>query len=140
MILKVKKLNPDAKTPAYAHPGDAGLDLFSIEDVVIKPGERYAVATGLALELEPGFVSLIWDRSGVALKNGMKTMGGVIEHTYRGEYKIIMFNTSHEDYQIKKGDRIAQLLVQPVITAEVVEVDNLSETARGEGAFGSTGK
>jgi dUTP pyrophosphatase len=138
MILKVKKLNPDAKTPKYAHKGDAGMDLFSCEDTVLQPGERKMVPTGISLGFPEGYVALIWDKSGIAA-SGIKTMGGVIEHTYRGEYKVIMLNTSSEAYEIKKGQKIAQLLIQPVVSADIQEVSELSETSRGEGAFGSTG-
>jgi len=137
--LKIKKLNPDAIIPRYALPGDAGMDLFSVEDVTIEPGQRHAVATGLAIELPAGFVSLIWDKSGVALKKGLTKMAGVIEHTYRGEYKILLLNTSEEVVEIKKGDKIAQLLIQPIVTAQILEVEDLSETDRGVGGFGSTG-
>lgn len=138
MLLKIKKLNPEAKLPSYGHKGDAGLDLFSCEDTVIVPGERKRVSTGISIEFEKGHVALIWDKSGVA-DSGIKIMGGVLEYTYRGEYKVIMLNTSHKDYEIKKGQKIAQLLIQPIITAEIEEVKELSETERGEGAFGSTG-
>jgi len=138
MLLKIKKLNPEAKLPSYAHKGDAGLDLFSCEDVIIKAGERKTIGTGISIEFEEGYVALIWDKSGVAA-SGIKSMGGVMEHTYRGEYKVVMLNTSSEDYKIKKRQKIAQLLIQPVITADVQEVEELSETKRGEGAFGSTG-
>jgi len=137
--IKVKKLHHDAILPSYAHPGDAGLDLFSVEDMIVKAGERVLVSTGISIELPEGYVSLIWDKSGLAAKNGLKTMGGVIEHSYRGEYKIILFNTSKEDYFIKKGSKIAQLLIQPITTAEVEEVQELSETQRGAKGFGSTG-
>lgn len=137
--IKIKKLNPDAILPSYAHPGDAGLDMFSCEDCEIEPGKRKLVSTGLAIELPQGFVSLIWDKSGIASKFGIKTMAGVIEHTYRGEYKILLYNTSEEIFKIEKGQKIAQLLVQPIATAEVIEVDELSDTQRGEGGFGSTG-
>jgi len=139
MQIKIKKLNPDAIIPRYALPGDAGMDLFSAEDVTIMPGERHPIATGLSIELPEGFVSLIWDKSGIALKKGLMKMAGVIEHTYRGEYKILLLNTSKEEVEIKKGDKIAQLLVQPIVTAEIIEVDKLSETDRGAGGFGSTG-
>jgi dUTP pyrophosphatase len=138
MILKVKKLNENAVIPSYAHKGDAGLDLFSCESVVLKPGERKTVATGIALEFPEGYVSLIWDKSGIGAK-GITVLGGVIEHTYRGEPKVIMLNTSKEDYEIKKGQKIAQLLIQPIATVEIEEVSELSDTERGEGAFGSTG-
>ncbi len=138
MLLKVKKINPEAKLPSYAHKGDAGLDLFSCEDAVLKPGERKMISTGLSMEFPEGNVALIWDKSGIAA-SGIKTMGGVIEHTYRGEYKVVMLNTTSEAYEIKKGQKIAQLLIQPIVTAEVKEVKELSETERGAGAFGSTG-
>ena len=115
------------------------MDLYSVENITIEPGQRYAVATGLSIELPEGFVSLIWDKSGIALKKGVTTMGGVIEHTYRGEYKIILLNTSAEPFEIKIGDKIAQILIQPIVTAEVEEVEELSETARGAGGFGHTG-
>lgn len=138
MLLKVKKLNPEAILPKYAREGDAGLDLYSCEECIIEVGERKLVSTGISIELPEGYVALIWDRSGIANK-GIKTMGGVIDHTYRGEYKVIMLNTSKEDYEIKKGHRIAQVLIQPIVTAEVQEVEELSETQRGDGAFGSTG-
>lgn len=137
--IKVKRLHPDAILPSYAHPGDAGMDIYSVEDKIIKTGERVLVSTGLAIELPEGYVSLIWDKSGLANNFGLKTMGGVIEHTYRGEYKIVMFNTSKEDYFIKKGAKIAQLLVQPIITAEIEQVEELSDSSRGQSGFGSTG-
>ncbi len=137
MKIKIKKLHPDAVIPKYAHEGDAGLDLHSVEDVILRPFERKVVGTGLSIELPEGFVSLIWDKSGVASK-GIKSMGGVIEYTYRGEYKIILINFSDEIYEIKKGEKIAQLLIQPIKTAEVEISEELSETSRGEGGFGST--
>jgi len=137
--VKVKKLEPNAIIPCYAHPEDAGLDLFSNEEAEILPGERKLIGTGLQIELPAGFVALVWDKSGVAYKNGIKTMAGVIEHTYRGEYKILLYNTSKENYKIEKHQKIAQLLIQPIISAEVEEVNELSETSRGEGCFGSTG-
>lgn len=137
--IKVKKINADAVLPRYAHPGDAGMDLFSCENYALKPGERKLFGTGLKIEIPAGYVSLIWDKSGIANK-GIKTMGGVIEHTYRGEYKVILLNTSDKNYEIKMGDKIAQLLIQPVETVEILEFDELSETSRGEGGFGSTGR
>ncbi len=137
--LKIKKLNAEAKLPSYAHEGDAGLDLFSNEeDFILKPNYRKLIGTGISIELPPGFVSLIWDKSGVA-SNGIKTMGGVIEHTYRGEYKVILVNLSSKDYEIKKGQKIAQLLIQKIETAEIEETENLSDSVRGKKAFGSSG-
>ena len=137
--VKVKKLHPDAITPSYAHPGDAGLDIFSNEDCIIEPKKRYLVKTDISIELPEEYVSLIKDKSGVAYKDGITHMAGVIEHTYRGEYKILLHNTTNEPYKIKKGQKIAQIVIVPVATAEVEVVGTLSETQRGDGAFGSTG-
>lgn len=137
--IKVKKLHPDAILPSYAHIGDAGMDIFSVENVLIKSGERALVSTGLSMEFPEEYVCLIWDKSGLAAKNGIKTMGGVIEHSYRGEYKIIMFNTSKEDFKIIKGQKIAQALIQPIVSAEIEEVEELSDSLRGKDGFGSTG-
>ena len=138
MLLKVKKLKEEAVLPSYAHKGDAGMDLFSCEDVVLYPGEKKTVGTGLAISFPEGYVALIWDKSGEAVE-GITTLGGVIEHTYRGEYKVIMLNTGKNPYKIKKAQKIAQLLIQPIMTADVEEVSELGESKRGEGAFGSTG-
>ncbi len=136
--IKIKKLNPEAIAPSYAHSGDAGLDLCSCEEFILQPHERHLTSTGLSIEIPEGFVALIWDKSGVANK-GIKTMGGVIEYTYRGEYKVILYNTGKESFEVKKGQKIAQLLIQPIMTARIEEVDELSETERGDGGFGSTG-
>lgn len=137
--IKVKRLHADAVIPSYAHPGDAGMDVYSVEDYSLMPGERALIPTGLSIELPEGYVSLVWDKSGLAIKNGIKIMGGVIEYTYRGEYKVILLNTSKQVFEIKKGQKIAQVLIQPIITAEIEEVSDLSETLRGGGGFGSTG-
>jgi dUTP pyrophosphatase len=137
--IKIKKLNTEAKLPSYAHKGDAGLDLFSNEEsFILKPKHRKLIGTGISIELPPGFVSLIWDKSGIAM-NGIKTMGGVIEHTYRGEYKVILVNLSSKNYEIKKGQKIAQFLIQKIETAEIEEVNSLSNSVRGKNAFGSSG-
>lgn len=138
MKIKVKKLREDAIIPKYSHPGDAGMDLYSTEDIILKPKHRALVGTGLSIELPKGYVALIWDKSGVASK-GIKTMGGVIEYTYRGEYKVILVNLSSKDFEIKKGQKIAQLLLQPIQTADIEIVKKLSKTSRGKGGFGSTG-
>jgi dUTP pyrophosphatase len=140
MRMKVKKLDPEAKLPSYAHEGDAGMDICSIESFTLKPGERKTVRTGFSYELEPGFVSLIWDKSGLASRHGIKTMAGVIEHNYRGELMIVLLNTSGEDFHVEKGDRIAQMLIQPVTTAKIEETEELSDTTRGAGGFGSSGR
>src|SRR3989344_2759963 len=94
--IKIKKVNPDAIIPNYAHSGDAGMDIYSCEDCSINPKERFLVSTGLSIELPEGYVSFIKDKSGIAYKKGITTMAGVIEYTYRGEYKVLLFNTSDE--------------------------------------------
>jgi dUTP pyrophosphatase len=137
---KVKRLHPDAQLPKYGRPGDAGLDLHAAEDVTLVPHEQRIVKTGIALAIPPGAVGLVWDRSGMAAKNGVKTMAGVIDHTYRGELGVVLVNVTNRPYDVKKGDRVAQLLVQPIHTADVQEVDDLDETNRGDGGFGSSGR
>ncbi len=137
--LKVKRLREDAILPKYAHEGDAGLDVYSCEDAVLKAGERAMISTGISCEFPEGYVALVWDKSGLASKNGIKTMAGVIDCHYRGEWKIVLLNTSKEDIEIKKGQKIAQVLIQRIEKAEVKEVEELSDTTRGEGGFGSTG-
>ena len=139
MQIKIKKLHPDAVMPQYAHSGDAGMDLRAIEDVTLEPGQPVRIKTGLAIELPEGHVALLWDKSGLSTKHALKTLGGVIEHTYRGEYQVGMINLGREAYTFQAGDKIAQLLIQPIVTADPVEVAELSETERGAGSFGSTG-
>ncbi len=139
MKILVKKLHLEAKLPSYAHPGDAGMDLFSAEDIAINSGERIVCKTGVAMQIPEGYAGLIWDKSGIAAKNGIKTMGGVIDSGYRGEIGIVMQNLSKDVYNIKKGEKIAQMLIQRVESPEIVEVEELSDTSRGDGGFGSTG-
>ena len=139
MLIKFQKILAEAIIPHYAHPGDAGMDIFSAEDAVIKAGERRSVRTGVKMELPEGFVGLIWDKSGLALKNGIETMAGVIDSCYRGEIEIVLVNLSEQDYKIEKGQKIAQMLIQKVERAEIEEVEDLNETSRGAGGFGSTG-
>lgn len=140
MKIKVKKLNPEAKNPVYSHPGDAGMDLFSTERVVLRPNERASCPTGIAMEISEGYVGLIWDKSGIALNHGIKTMAGVIDSGYRGEIKIVLANMSNQVYTINVGDKIAQILVQKIENPEIEISEELSDTARGERGFGSTGK
>lgn len=140
MRIKVKKLDKEARLPEYAHPGDAGMDIFSLEDYELKPKERHLFSTGVSIALPRGYVALIWDKSGLAAKYGLSTLGGVIDADYRGEYKIVILNTSDKSYNIKKGDKIAQVIIQPVVKAETEEVEDLDQTGRGSGSFGSTGK
>jgi len=140
MKIKIKKLHPDATMPTYANEGDAGMDVFSLEDKIIMPGERYLFKLGFAMEIPDGYVGLFWDKSGLSAKYGIHTLAGVIDSTYRGEYGVLLLNTSNQSYEFKKGDKLAQLLIQPVSNPELEEVAKLSDTNRGEGGFGSTGK
>lgn len=140
MTLKVKKLVLEAKLPMRATAGDAGLDLYSVEDIAIQPGERIVVRTGVAMEIPFGYAGLIWDKSGLAAKKGIKVMGGVIDAGYRGEIQVVLVNLGDEPHAIAVGDKIAQILVQKVELLGVEEVAELSDTERGDGGFGSTGK
>ncbi len=140
MKLQIKKLDPRAKLPTYAHPGDAGLDIYTLEEVTIKPGERQSIKTGIALAIPDGYVGLVWDKSGLAFKYGLKSMAGVIDAGYRGELMICLFNTSSEPYTFKSGEKLVQLLIQKVDRVEIEEVDELDNTSRSDGRWGSTGK
>jgi dUTP pyrophosphatase len=137
--LKVKKIDPEAKIPCYSHPGDAGMDLFSLVDEVIQPGEVKPIPTGIQMAIPEGYVGLIWDKSGISLR-GVHRLAGVVDAGYRGEVRVVMANLGKEPYAIKKGMKIAQMLVQPVETMAIVEAEELDETSRGEGGFGSTGE
>lgn len=139
MNIQVKKLHPEAKVPSFAHPGDAGMDLYSVAKLILKAGERTSVPTGIAMALPEGYVALVWDKSGVSHKFGVKVLGGVIDSGYRGEYLVGLVNLSQESFEIKVGQKIAQLLIQKVEHPEVEEVAELDETSRGDGRFGSTG-
>lgn len=139
--LRVKRLDPQVPLPSYAHDGDAGLDLCAAEDVILVPMERAAVATGLAIAVPTGWVGLVHPRSGLALRQGLTVANapGTIDAGYRGELKVILVNLGDEAVTIARGDRVAQLVLQEVGAAEVVEVDDLDDTTRGDGGFGSTG-
>lgn len=141
MDLKVKKLTDNAIIPHYAHPGDAGLDLFSIEKVTIEPGAACLVKTGISLELPPGTEGQVRPRSGMALKHSVTVLNspGTIDEGYRGEVGVILINHGSRAFIIEPGMKIAQLLIKPVITANIIETTELSDTHRGEGGFGSTG-
>ncbi|MEZ5655287.1 MAG: dUTP diphosphatase [Sphingobium sp.] len=127
--------------PAYATSGAAGMDIVSAEDVILAPGTRHAVATGFAMAIPEGYEIQVRPRSGLALKNGISLPNtpGTIDSDYRGELKIIMINLSDDPFVIRRGDRVAQLVAAPVQLAAFAEVAELSDTARGEGGFGSTG-
>lgn len=140
LSLKIKRLHKDTKIPSRAHPGDAGLDLFAVQEVTLAPNERTAVPTGIAMEIPDGYAGLMWDKSGLSIKHGLKTLGGVIDSGYRGEILVGIINLSDTAYTIRKGEKVAQMIIQRKETIIVEEVKELSETARGEGGFGSTGK
>lgn len=127
--------------PAYATDGAAGMDVVSAEDVTIAPAARHAVATGLAVAISPGYEIQVRPRSGLALKHGITVANapGTIDSDYRGEVKVILINHGSDAFAIRRGDRIAQLVLAPVTRAGWLEVEHLEETARGEGGFGSTG-
>jgi dUTP pyrophosphatase len=136
------RLDPDVPVPSYAHPGDAGADLVTTVDVTLAPGERDLVPTGVALALPDGFVGLVHPRSGLAAKHGLSIVNapGTVDSGYRGEIKVCLINLDpREPITLRRGDRIAQLVVQRVERARFVEVASLSETSRGAGGHGSTG-
>ena len=136
--IKIKKLHPLAVKPTYAHDGDAGLDLYSIEDIRINPQSRVKIKTGLAFEVPQNYVGLIWDKSGISTKKGLKTIAGVLDSGYRGELLVCLANITNDYVEIHAGEKIAQMLIQPVEKAQIEEIEELSETQRGEGGFGST--
>jgi dUTP pyrophosphatase len=138
--MKVCLLTSTAKVPRRAHVSDAGLDLFSDESMVVNPGDRVAVRTGVSLGVPTGYVGLIWEKSGLALKHGLHCMGGVIDSGYTGEIRVILYNSSNSSYTIQQGHKIAQLLLQQVYLDDITVVDTLLESDRGQKGFGSTGK
>ena len=141
MQIRVKRLHPDATLPVYAHgpDEDAGLDLCAVEAAVLKPGVAQGVPTGLAIELLPGFEAQVRPRSGLALKKSVSVNFGTIDPGYRGEIRVIMFNFGTEEYRVEKGDRIAQLVIHRYEAIEWHEGE-LSDSTRGAGGFGSSGR
>lgn len=139
--LQVQRLDPSAVLPSYAHPGDAGLDLTATRSVRIGPGARVAVPTGLAVAIPEGWVGLVHPRSGLARRHGVTVANapGTIDAGYRGEVQVLLINLGEAAVEVAAGDRVAQLLLQQVGRARLVEVADLDETARGTGGFGSTG-
>ncbi|MCI0489487.1 MAG: dUTP diphosphatase [Blastocatellia bacterium] len=141
--IAIKLLDKGIALPRYQHAGDAGLDLPSRIDCVLQPGERALIPTGIAVAIPRGYAGFVMIRSGLAARHGIACVNspGLIDAGYRGEIVIIMLNTDrNEPFHIKRGDRIAQLVIQKVVEATVVEVDELDETSRGAGGFGSTGR
>ncbi|MFW6131012.1 MAG: dUTP diphosphatase [Candidatus Aminicenantaceae bacterium] len=138
MKIKVERISKNAKLPFRHYKGDAGLDLYSSIDCVLKKGEVKAVQTGIKIAIPDGYVGLIWDKSGLSL-NGVHRLAGVIDSGYRGEVKVVLANLGDQYFTVKSGMKIAQLLIQSVVEAEIEEIDKLNGTARGKNGFGSTG-
>lgn len=138
--LKIKKLSPEAKIPSYAHPGDVGLDMYSLESYELKPGERKVFNVGFAMEFPHGYAAIVKDKSSLPRNGGVHVIGGVYDAGYRGEYNVQLINLGGTAYQIEKMDKIAQLVIFPVAIAQIEEVGELSDSSRGTGGFGSTGK
>ena len=142
MIVQIQRIDKGLPLPEYARPGDAGMDVYSTIDCSLAPGARAVIPSGIAIALPEGYVCLVHPRSGLAAKNGISIVNtpGTIDSGYRGEIKVILINTDqHETFEIKRGDRIAQLVFQKFESARFYEVENLPESQRGAGGFGSTG-
>jgi dUTP pyrophosphatase len=141
MKVKFQRINQSAELPTYAHPGDAGMDIRSIEELTIDPGARALVHTGLVMVLPPGYEAQVRPRSGLALKNGITVLNtpGTIDEGYRGEIGVILANFGSEPFKVEKGAKIAQMVIAPCTRAEIVEIDEVDDTVRGTGGFGSSG-
>ena len=142
MELRIKRLDRQLPLPRYAHAGDAGLDLFAAADIEIEPLHRALVPTGIAVAIPDGYAGFVQPRSGLALRHGLSFVNtpGLIDSHYRGEIKVIAVNLdASTPISIARGDKVAQLVIQAVANVELAEVDELEETMRGEGGFGSTG-
>lgn len=141
MKVQIKKIHEDAKLPNYAHLGDVGMDLYSREETyTLQPGERKHFMVGFALEFPVGYAAIVKDKSSLPKEHGIHVLGGVYDAGFRGEYNVCLINLGSEPAIIEKGRKIAQLLIIPVAIVELEETDTLSESSRGEGKFGSTGK
>jgi len=139
MKIKIKKLKENAKLPNYAHPGDVGMDMYAMETVIIPPMGHYRFWHGFAMEFPTGYAAIVKDKSSIS-KAGLHQMGGVFDAGYRGEYNTHLVNLSDKPYTIEEGDKVSQLIIYPVAICELEETDTLSDSSRGEGMFGSTGK
>jgi dUTP pyrophosphatase len=140
--ISLVRLDPELPAPSYAHPGDAGADIHAAVEVTLGPGERALVPTGIALALPEGFVALVHPRSGLAARHGISIVNapGTIDAGYRGEVRVCLVNTDpRESFTVRRGDRIAQLVIQRFETASFVEVADLPDSVRGDGGYGSTG-
>ena len=136
----VRRLRPDAHVPRQAYEGDAGLDLAACDPVVLAPGERAVVPTGLAVEIPEGYAGFVQPRSGLAVRHGIGIVNspGLIDSGYRGEIRVVLLNTGHEPFSVESGMRVAQLVVVPVAAVRLVEVDELAASERGARGFGSS--
>lgn len=139
MKIKLKRMGA-TKLPSYAHTGDAGMDVYSMDTHKLYPGERKIFPLGFAMEFPIGYFALMMDKSSLPKNGGLHVIGGVFDSCYRGSYNVQIINLGREPYLITAGDKIAQIVLLPVLTGELEEVEELSETERGTGGFGSTGK
>jgi dUTP pyrophosphatase len=139
MILKIKKTIDTAKIPTRAHHDDAGVDLYACGEHIVAPHATVMIPVGVAMEIEEGYVGLIWDKSSIGSKS-LKTLGGVIDAGYRGEVSVMVHNLGKETYTFLHGHKVGQMIIQKVEFPEIVETEELSESKRGTGGFGSTGK
>ena len=140
ITVRIKALDPSATIPSYAYAGDAAFDLYAREDVSFAPSEYKGVPTGIALAIPEGYVGLVWDKSSVGIKQGMKSLGGVIDCGYRGEVMVGLANLSSESRAFKKGEKVAQMIIQKKETVIFETVNELDGTERGDRGFGSSGK
>lgn len=138
MQLKVKKLREDAKLPTRGHEGDAGVDFYCIDEVHLSPRKRTEVLTGVAIQIPEGYVGLVWDKSSISFRMGLKTMGGVVDAGYRGEVKLCFYNTNDEEVIFEKGQKVAQMIIQKFENCDILEGE-LDDSVRGGKGFGSTG-
>jgi len=136
--VRLHRVDKEVELPKYQRENDAAFDLRSAEDKVLAPGEKTIVKTGLRMAIPDGHVGLIWDRSGLAAKHSLHCLAGVIDCTYRGEVGVVMKNLGSEPFTVEKNMRIAQMLIQPIVTASLLEVEDLDDTVRGSGGFGSS--
>ena len=139
IVFKVQKLSKDAKLPAKDNPADAGIDIFTNESYTLKPGEVHMFTTGISVEFPKGYVALLWDRSGLGSK-GIHRLAGVIDSGYRGEWKVVLLNTTKKPYKIQAGDKIVQCVMQKYEPVKITEAKQLKASKRGKKGFGSSGR
>lgn len=140
MDLKIKKIDSEIKIPEYSYVDDAGFDLYTSTEIELKPNQIFQLPTGIAVQIPTGYVGLIWDKSGLSHNHGIKTLGGVIDSGYRGEVKVGVINLSNKNYNFKKGNKVAQMIIQKKETCNIIEVVDLEDADRGNNGFGSSGE